>query len=30
MEQTSIIGLALVGEAFRGVVHFGILRALEE
>ena len=30
MEQTSIIGLALGGEAFRGVVHLDILKALEE
>ncbi len=30
MAQTSIIGLALGGGAFRGVVHLGILKALEE
>ena len=30
MAQTSIIGLALGGGSFRGVVHLGILKALEE
>ena len=30
MVQTSIIGLSLGGGAFRGVVHLGILKALEE